>query len=94
MGGCQNASERPLTFEIRGRADAGQHGRGRIAEQEEDIFSLIRKILCQFGADRGLPGGGAPPNGKDLGVGFRFRCLRRTVGVALEDAAFLKIEHG
>ena len=62
MGGGQYAPEGALALQLRRRADAGQHGGGHIAEQEDHIPAPIRQILGQPHGHGGLAAAGAAPH--------------------------------
>ena len=93
MGGGKNTAQRMLALKLRGRADAGQHGGGHIAEKKHHVFLPVGKVLCKLHGSDGLSAAGGAPNGKDS---FLRLLLRRGIllwHLAGEDALFLKVQH-
>ena len=89
--GGEDAAQGFVALQLRGRADAGHHGGGHIAEQQRHILFLGRQMLCDLHRSHGLTAAGTSPDGKDSAAGFLddFNLLR--LCAAVKQASFHEV---
>ena len=89
--GGEDAAQGFVALQLRGRADAGHHGGGHIAEQQRHIFLLGRQMLCDLHRGYGFAAAGASPHGENAATGLhnRFQFLR--FSVSTKQASFDEI---
>ena len=89
--GGEDAAQGFVALQFRGRADAGHHRGGHIAEQQRHILFLGRQMLCDLYRSHSFATAGASPDGKDSTAGFLgdFNLLR--LCAAVKQASFHEV---
>ena len=92
LGGCQHTSQGMFTFQVRRRADTGQHGGSHIAGQENDVSLLPGQVLCQLHSHRRFTAARTPPDRQNLIPRLIHEILLRLFR-AVENTSFFEIQH-
>lgn len=92
MGSGQYASQRPLTLQLRRRANTGQHGGSHITQEQDNISLFVRQIFGDLHRHGSLAAAGAAPDGHYAAL-LKLRGCGFLAGRAGENTVFLKFQH-